>query len=207
VRKALEWRWSEGATSFSCIARSTSQGRNLVEKAKPLDISKRQVWAAYKRVKANQGAAGVEGQSITECEEDVANNLYTRWNRMASGRYFPPPVRRVEIPQGDGSGTRPLGMPPVADRGAQAVAQASLEPEVEPHFHPDSSGYRPGKSALEVGGVARQRCWRADWVLDLDIRRYFDSIDHTLLMRAVRKHPDCSGVLLYIDRWLKAPTQ
>jgi RNA-directed DNA polymerase len=196
VRKALEWRWSEGATSFSCIARSTSQGRNLVEKAKPVDISKRQVWAAYKRVKANQGAAGVEGQSITAVEEDVANNLYTRWNRMASGRYFPPPVRRVEIPQGDGSGTRPLGMPPVLDRVAQAVAQASLEPEVEPHFHPDSSGYRPGKSALEVGGVARQRCWRADWVLDLDIRRYFDSIDHTLLMRAVRKHPDCSGVLL-----------
>jgi RNA-directed DNA polymerase len=189
------------------MARSTSHGRNLVDKAKPFDISKRQVWEAYKRVKANQGAAGVDGQSITEFAEDLENNLYTRWNRMASGSYLPPPVRRVEIPKGDGSGTRPLGIPTVSDRVAQAVAKAYLEPEVEPHFHPDSYGYRPGKSAREVVGVARQRCWRDDWGLDLDIRRYFDSIDHTLLMRAVRKHTDCSWVLLYIERWLKAPTQ
>jgi group II intron reverse transcriptase/maturase len=178
-----------------------------VDKAKPFDISKRQVWEAYKRVKANQGAAGVDGQSITEFEEDLDNNLYKLWNRMASGSYFPPPVRRVEIPKGDGSGTRPLGMPTVSDRVAQAVVKASLEPELEPHFHPDSYGYRPGKSALEAVGVARQRCWRYDWVLDLDIRRYFDSIDHTLLMRAVRKHTACTWVLLYIERWLKAPVQ
>jgi group II intron reverse transcriptase/maturase len=178
-----------------------------VDKAKPFDISKRQVWEAYKRVKANQGAAGVDGQSIAEFEEDLENNLYKLWNRMASGSYFPPPVRRVEIPKGDGSGTRPLGIPTVSDRVAQAVVKAYLEPEVERHFHPDSYGYRPGKSALEAVGVARQRCWRYNWVLDLDIRRYFDSIDHTLLMRAVRKHTDCNWVLLYIDRWLKAPVQ
>jgi RNA-directed DNA polymerase len=178
-----------------------------VDKAKPFDISKRQVWEAYKRVKANQGAAGVDGQSITEFEEDLENNLYKLWNRMASGSYFPPPVRRVEIPKGDGSGTRPLGIPTVSDRVAQAVVKAYLEPELEQHFHPDSYGYRPGKSALEAVGVARQRCWRYDWVLDLDSRRSFDSIDHTLLMRAVRKHTACPWVVLYIERWLKAPVQ
>ncbi len=178
-----------------------------MDKAKPFRISKRQVWEAYKRVKANQGAAGVDGQSIAAFEEDLENNLYKLWNRMASGSYFPPPVRRVEIPKGDGSGTRPLGIPTVSDRVAQAGVKAYLEPELERHFHPDSYGYRPGKSALEAVGVARQRCWRYDWVLDLDIRRYFDSIDHALLMRAVRKHTDCSWVLLYIERWLRAPVQ
>ncbi|MGH8565539.1 MAG: group II intron reverse transcriptase/maturase [Gammaproteobacteria bacterium] len=150
---------------------------------------------------------GVDGQSIAEFEEDLENNLYKLWNRLASGSYFPPPVRRVEIPKGGGRGRRPLGIPTVSDRVAQAVAKAYLEPEVETHFHPDSYGYRPGKSAIEAVGVARQRCWRYDWVLDLDIRRYFDSIDHELLMRAVRRHTDCNWVLLYIERWLKAPVQ
>lgn len=178
-----------------------------MDKAKPFTISKRQVWEAYKRVKANQGAAGVDGQSIVGFEEDLENNLYKLWNRLASGSYFPPPVRRVEIPKEDGRETRPLGIPTVSDRVAQAVAKAYLEPEVETHFHPDSYGYRPGKSAIEAVGVARQRCWRYDWVLDLDIRRYFDSIDHELLMRAVRRHTDCNWVLLYIERWLKAPVQ
>jgi RNA-directed DNA polymerase len=178
-----------------------------VDTAKPFDISKRQVWEAYQRVQANQGAAGVDGQSIAAFEEDLEDNLYKLWNRLASGSYFPPPVRRVEIPKGDGSGTRPLGIPTVADRVAQAVVKAYLEPELERHFHPDSYGYRLGKSALEAVGVARQRCWRYDWVLDLDIRHYFDSIDHALLMRAVRKHTDCKWVLLYIERWLNAPAQ
>lgn len=146
-----------------------------MDKAKPIAISKRQVWEAYKRVKANQGAAGVDGQSIAGFEEDLENNLYKLWNRLASGSYFPPPVRRVEIPKGDGRGTRPLGIPTVSDRVAQAVAKAYLEPELETHFHPDSYGYRPGKSAIEAVGVARQRCWRYDWVLDLDIRCYLDA--------------------------------
>jgi RNA-directed DNA polymerase len=156
-------------------------------------------------VKANQGAAGVDGQSMAACEEDLEDNLYKLWNRMASGSDVPPPVRRVEIPKGDGSGTRPLGMPTVSERVAQAVVKAYLEPARERHFHPESYGYRPGKSALEAVGVARQRCWRDDWVLDLDIRRYFDSIDHALLMRAVRKHTDCSWVWLDSERWLNAP--
>jgi len=177
-----------------------------VNKAKPFCISKWEVWEAYKRVRANQGAAGVDGQSIAEFEEDLKDNLFKIWNRMSSGSYFPPPVRRVDIPK-DNVGTRPLGIPTVADRIAQTVGKRYLEPILEEHFHPDSYGYRPKKSAIEAIGVARQRCWRYDWVLDLDIKGFFDSIDHELLMRAVRKHTDCKWVLLYIERWLKAPVQ
>jgi len=148
----------------------------------------------------------VDGQSIAEFEADLAGNLYKLWNRMSSGSYFPPPVRRVELRKDDG-GTRQLGIPTVADRIAQMVVKRFLEPLVEPQFDRDSYGYRPGKSALEAVGVARQRCWRYAWVLDLDIRAFFDSIDQTLLMRAVRKHSDCPWVLLYIARWLTAPMQ
>jgi len=177
-----------------------------VNKAKPFCISKWEVWEGYKRVKANQGAAGVDGQSIAEFEEDLKDNLFKIWNRMSSGSYFPPPVRRVDIPK-DNGGKRPLGIPTVADRIAQTVVKRYLEPILEEHFHPDSYGYRPKKSAIEAIGVARQRCWRYDWVLDLDLKGFFDSIDHGLLMRAVRKHTDCKWVLLYIERWLKAPVQ
>jgi group II intron reverse transcriptase/maturase len=177
-----------------------------VDKAKPFCISKWEVWEAYKRVKANQGAAGVDGQSIAEFEEELKDNLFKIWNRMSSGSYFPSPVRRVEIPK-DNVGTRPLGIPTVADRIAQTVAKRYLEPILEEHFHPDSYGYRPKKSAIEAIGVARQRCWRYDWVLDLDIKGFFDSIDHELMLRATRKHTDCKWVLLYIERWLKAPVQ
>jgi len=177
-----------------------------VGKAKPFDIPKREVWEAFKRVKANQGAAGVDGQSIAEFEANLAGNLYKLWNRMSSGSYFPPPVRRVNIPKADG-GTRPLGIPTVADRIAQEVARRYLEPILEPLFHVDSYGYRPGKSAIEAVRIARQRCWRYDWVLDLDVRSYFDSIDWELLLKAVRTHTNCPWVLLYIERWLKAPVQ
>jgi len=177
-----------------------------VDRAKPFDIPKREVWEAYKKVRANQGAAGVDGQSIAAFEADLEDNLYKLWNRLASGSYFPPPVKRVDIPKGDGK-TRPLGIPTVADRIAQMVVKRYLEPLVEPCFHEDSYGYRPGKSALDAVGVARQRCWRYDWVLDLDIKGFFDSIDRDLLMRAVRKHTDCRWALLYIERWLRAPMQ
>lgn len=177
-----------------------------MNRAKPFCISKWEVWEAYKLVKANKGAAGVDGQSIAEFEEDVKDNLFKIWNRMSSGSYFPPPVRRVDIPKDNGR-TRPLGIPTVADRIAQTVVKRYLEPILEEYFHSDSYGYRPGKSAREAIGVARQRCWRYDWVLDLDIKGFFDNIDHDLLMRAVRKHTDCKWVLLYIERWLKAPAQ
>ena len=177
-----------------------------MDKAKPFDIPKREVWEAFKRVKANQGAAGVDGQSIADFEADLSNNLYKLWNRLSSGSYFPPPVRRVDIPKADG-GTRPLGIPTVADRIAQEVARRYLEPLLEPVFHVDSYGYRPGKSAIDAVRTARQRCWRYDWVLDIDVQGYFDSIDWELMLKAVRRHTDCPWVLLYIERWLKAPVQ
>ena len=177
-----------------------------VQTAKPFSISKRMVWEAYKRVKANQGAAGVDEESLADFEEHLTDNLYKLWNRLASGSYFPPPVRTVMIPKRDG-GQRALGIPTVSDRIAQTVVAMVLEPVLEPHFHPDSYGYRPGKSAIQALGVARQRCWRYDWVLDLDIKGFFDNIDQTLLLRALRKHTACPWVLLYVTRWLQAPVQ
>jgi RNA-directed DNA polymerase len=176
-----------------------------MNKAKPFCIAKREVWEAFKQVKANQGAAGIDGQSIEDFERDLSNNLYRIWNRMSSGSYLPPPVRRVDIPKGDSGKTRPLGIPAVADRIAQTVVKRYLEPILEPKFHKDSYGYRPGKSAHDALAVARQRCWQRDWVLDLDIESFFERIDWKLLMRAVRHHTDCKWVLLYIERWLKAP--
>jgi RNA-directed DNA polymerase len=177
-----------------------------VQTAKPFNISKRMVWEAYKRVKANQGAAGVDEESLADFEGDLANNLYKLWNRLASGSYFPPPVRTVAIPKRDG-GQRLLGIPTVSDRIAQTVVAMALEPVLEPVFHPDSYGYRPGKSAHQALGMARQRCWRFDWVLDLDLKGFFDNLDHTLLLRALRKHTACPWVLLYVARWLQAPVQ
>lgn len=173
-----------------------------MSQAKSFDISKRVVLEAYKRVKANGGACGVDGESIQDFERNWKDNLYKIWNRMTSGSYFPPPVRKVEIPKASG-GKRPLGIPTVSDRIAQMVVKMYLEP----YFHKDSYGYRPKKSAIEALGVARERCWRHDWVLDLDIRGFFDNLDHELLMRAVKKHTDCKWILLYIERWLKAPVQ
>lgn len=179
-----------------------------MDKAKPFDIPKREVWEAFKKVKANQGAAGVDGQTGADFEADLSNNLYKLWNRMSSGSYMPPPVRRVDIPKGDSkTETRPLGIPTVADRIAQEVVKRYLEPILEPMFHEDSYGYRPGRSAIDAVRKARQRCWRYDWVLDVDVRSYFDSIDWELLLKAVRKHTSCPWVLLYIERWLKAPIQ
>src|SRR5690348_11791859 len=173
-------------------------------KAKPFDILKREVWEAFKHVKANQGTAGVDGQSIEDFEARLSANLYKLWNRLSSGSYMPPPVRRVDIPKASG-GTRSLGIPTVADRVAQEVVRRHLEPQLEPLFHRDSYGYRPGRSAIDAIRVARQRCWQADWVLDIDIKGFFDSIDHELLLRAVRKHTESGWVVLYIERWLKAP--
>jgi len=177
-------------------------------KAKPFAISKWVVWEAYQRVKANDGAAGVDGESIEAFERDLKGNLYKLWNRLSSGSYFPAPVRAVEIPKKHGQGkVRVLGVPTVADRIAQTVARLYLEPKVEPLFHPDSYGYRPGRSALQAVGVCRERCWRRNWVIDLDIRAFFDSVPHELVLRAVRRHTDERWILLYVERWLKAPLQ
>jgi group II intron reverse transcriptase/maturase len=175
-------------------------------KSKSYAISKRLVWEAYKRVKANRGAAGVDGESLAAFEKNLEGNLYKIWNRMTSGSYFPPPVRLVEIEKESG-GTRPLGIPTVADRIAQTVVKMVLEPLVDPVFHADSYGYRPGKSALDAVGMARKRCWAIDWVIDLDIRAFFDSLDHELVDRAVAHHTDIPWIRLYIARWLRAPMQ
>ncbi len=172
--------------------------------AKPFTIEKREVWEAFKRVKANQGAAGVDGQTLEGFGERLGPNLYKLWNRMSSGSYIPSPVRRVMIPKADG-GQRPLGIPTVADRIAQEVVRQYLEPLVEAVFHKDSYGYRPERSAVDAIRTVRKRCWRYDWVLDMDIKGFFDTIDHELLLKAVRHHTDCRWVLLYIERWLKAP--
>jgi RNA-directed DNA polymerase len=176
-------------------------------KDKPFEISKWVVWEAYEKVKANRGAAGVDGESIAEFEDDLKGNLYRLWNRMSSGTYFPPPVRAVEIPKAGGKGVRVLGVPTVSDRIAQTVVRSYLEPEVELIFHPDSYGYRPGRSALDALATCRGRCWKDDWVIDLDIRAFFDSLDHDLVLRAVSKHTDLRWVLLYVQRWLKSPLQ
>lgn len=174
--------------------------------SKPYTISKQVVWEAYRQVKANQGAPGVDGESIAAFEQHLKGNLYKLWNRMSSGSYFPPAVRKVEIPKGDGR-VRILGVPTVADRIAQTVVKRYLEPEVEGIFHPDSYGYRPGRSALQAVGRCRERCWQEDWVIDLDIRDFFDTLDWSLLLRAVRHHTDLPWIPLYIERWLAAPVQ
>jgi RNA-directed DNA polymerase len=175
-------------------------------KPKSFEISRRAVWEAYRRVKANKGAAGVDEQSIEEFEQDLSGNLYKLWNRLSSGTYFPPPVRAVEIPKRDGS-SRVLGVPTVADRIAQTVVRLYLEPSVEPVFYEDSYGYRPGRSAHDALGVCRERCWRNDWVLDMDIRKFFDSVSWDLTLKAVAHHSDQRWIVLYVQRWLKAPLQ
>ena len=170
---------------------------------KAFEIPKALVWEAYQDVKRSAGGPGVDRQRMEDFERDLKNELYKVWNRMSSGSYFPPPVLRVEIPKADG-GMRELGIPTIGDRVAQAVVKRYLEPLVEPYFHEDSYGYRPGRSALDAVAKARQRCWRDNWVLDLDISKFFDTLDHDLVMRAVRRFTNCKWVLLYIDRWLKA---
>ena len=177
-----------------------------LNRAKSFAISKTIVWEAYQKVKANGGAAGVDGESIKEFEKNLKKNLYKLWNRMSSGCYYPPPVRGVEIPKKAG-GSRILGVPTVADRIAQTVVKMYLEPKVEPIFHSDSYGYRPKRSALDAVEACRKRCWKYDWVIDLDIRSFFDSIDHDLMMKAVSRHTQQRWILLYIERWLKAPIE
>lgn len=177
-----------------------------MSETKPYSISRRLVSLAYEKVRSNKGAGGVDGVSLEAFHSGYKGHLYRIWNRMSSGSYMPPPVRLQEIPK-KGSGLRPLGIPTVADRIAQTVVRGLLEPSLELIFHGDSYGYRPGKSALQAVSCARERCWKLNWVLDVDIKGYFDNIRHDLLLKAVRRHCQVNWMLLYIDRWLKAPLQ
>jgi len=174
---------------------------------KPFDIPKQMVWEAYRRVAANKGAPGVDEQTVAEFESDLRKNLYKIWNRMSSGSYFPPPVKGVEIPKRHGGGVRLLGVPTVADRVAQTVVAMHLEERAEPRFHPDSYGYRPKKAAWDAVGVCRQRCWKKDWVIDVDVQAFFDSVPWDLMVKAVEAVTDARWVLLYVKRWLAAPLQ
>jgi len=186
------------------VAGQPRRGRNPDAQAKSFEITKRQVFEAYKRVKANRGGAGVDRQSLADFDRNLSGNLYKLWNRMASGSYHPPPVRRVEIPKGNGA-VRALGIPTVSDRIAQMVVKEAIEPKIDRCFHPDSYGYRPGKSAHQALSKAKANCWRRPWVLDMDIKAFFDTIEHDLLMRAVKKHVKLHWQLLYIERWLEVP--
>lgn len=178
----------------------------LNQTAKPFDIPKQLVWKAYLKVKSNRGAGGIDNVTIEAFDKEVGKNLYKLWNRMSSGSYMPSAVKLVEIPKGNGE-TRPLGIPSVSDRVAQVCAVLLLEPVIDPLFHENSYAYRPNRSAHQAVEAARRRCWRYDWVLDLDIRKFFDTIDHELLMKAVKRHTSEPWILLYIERWLKVPYQ
>ena len=179
----------------------------LKSQTKSFEISKWEVKEAWEEVRANRGAPGVDGQSIDDFEKDLGNNLYKVWNRMSSGSYFPAPVRAVAIPKPQGGGERMLGIPTVADRVAQTVVARHLMWRVEPIFHPDSFGYRPGRSALDAVQKCRERCWKRDWAVELDIAKFFDSVPWDLLLRAVETHTDAVWVNLYVRRWLAAPLQ
>jgi RNA-directed DNA polymerase len=178
----------------------------MLEKTKQFKIPKHLVVQAYKLVKANAGAAGIDQQTLEDFERNLKDNLYKLWNRMSSGSYFPPSVKAVPIPKKSG-GERILGVPTVTDRIAQMIVKLVFEPTVEPHFLTDSYGYRPKKSALDAIEITRQRCWQYSWVLEFDIKGLFDNIPRNLLMKAVKKHTDCKWILLYIKRWLSTPMQ
>jgi RNA-directed DNA polymerase len=196
-----------GQIGWSVWAGRTREGMSGSD-GKSFVIPKQRVWEAYRRVAANKGAAGVDGQSIDDFEKDLRNNLYRIWNRMSSGTYFPPPVLQVDIPKADG-GIRTLGLPTVVDRVAQTVVALTLEPRTESIFVVDSYGYQPRKSALDAVAACRQRCWRKGWAIDLDLQKFFDSVPWELMIKAVRANitQEQRWVLLYVRHWLAAPMQ
>ncbi len=203
----LERRGRAGQEKLSVNPSGEEPASEPKSKVKSFEIPTRLIYQAWKKVRSNAGAPGVDAVSIAEFERNERDNLYKLWNRMSAGSYMPGPVRAVEIPKDQGAGVRTLGVPNVADRVAQTAAAMLLEEKLEPIFHPDSYGYRPGRSAHDALAMARKRCWNKDWVIDLDIRAFFDSVPWDLMIKAVAHHTDERWVLLYIDRWLRAPMQ
>ena len=167
-------------------------------------ITKRMVMEGYLKVKKNHGSAGVDNEGIEAFEADLLNNLYKLWNRLSSGSYFPKPVMEVIIPKSNG-GKRKLGIPTVSDRIAQEVIKAYLEPRLEAEFHSNSFGYRPGKSAHHAIEQVRKNVRGYKWAIDMDIKNFFDEVNHELLMKALSKHVNETWVMMYIMRWLEAP--
>ena len=178
--------------------------KGLNNKSQP--VSKRMVWEAWKTVRSKGGGPGIDKQTLSAFEADQEKQLYKVWNRMASGSYRPPAVREVSIPKGDGK-MRKLGIPTVGDRVAQTVVKQYLEARLEAIFHPDSYGYRSGRSAHMAIAAAQKRCWRCGWVIDLDIKGFFDELDHDLLNLALDRHVPEKWCRLYIDRWLNSPIE
>ena len=176
----------------------------LCNETKTIPISKAMIWQAYKRVRANKGSGGVDAISMEQFDADLSKNLYKLWNRMASGSYFPPAVKEVEIPKKDGK-FRKLGVPTISDRIGQMMVKMYIEPRLENVFSPNSFGYRPSKSAHQALKQVRENCWKTDWIIDLDIKGFFDNIDHAKLMLAIEKHIPENWIKLYIARWLACP--
>ena len=211
----------DGLTSSSCEGAvmaleprgQTGNGKEQQQKwkiapdhQKTYKISQEEVKNAWRRIRAKGGIGGIDRESIKSFEAKLEKNLYKLWNRMSSGSYHPQAVMRVEIPKGKGE-TRPLGIPTITDRIAQEVVRARFEPVMERFFHRDSYGFRPNKSAPDAVKTCRERCWKHDWVLDVDIQKFFDTINHDLMMKAVKHHCDEKWIELYIQRWLTAPIQ
>ncbi|MFT6810843.1 MAG: RNA-directed DNA polymerase, partial [Saprospiraceae bacterium] len=177
---------------------------NLWNETKSIPISRHMVWEAYQKVRSKQGSAGVDGLSMQEYDTNRRKHFYKLWNRMASGSYFPPPVKAVEILKKDGS-VRKLGIPTISDRVLQMVVKMFIEPRLEAVFSSNSYGYRPKKNAHQALSKVRENCWKQDWVIDLDIKGFFDNIDHNKLMLAVEQHVPENWVKRYIKRWLESP--
>lgn len=177
---------------------------NLWSETKSIPISRQMVWQAYQKVRSNKGSAGVDTIEMQEFDANRSKHLYKLWNRMASGSYFPPPVKEVEILKKDGS-IRKLGIPTISDRVGQMVVKMFIEPRLEAVFSPNSYGYRPKRNAHQALSKVWENCWKQNWVIDLDIKGFFDNIDHNKLMLAVKKHVPENWVCLYIKRWLEAP--
>jgi RNA-directed DNA polymerase len=177
-----------------------------MQNAKSFEISKQLVMEAYRRVKANRGSSGIDNITLQDFEGNLKGNLYKIWNRMSSGSYQPSAVKLVEIPKSNG-GKRPLGIPTVADRIAQMVVVMAIEPNIDPYFHEDSYAYRRNKSAHDALDKAKERSYKFHWAIDLDIKGFFDNIDHGLLIKALERHVKCKWAMMYIKRWLTVPYQ